>query len=166
MPRIALYAGSFDPITLGHLNIIERAAVLFDEVVVAVAINVHKRPLFDADARIALIRTWLDARPELGARVKTTAFQARLLVDFAQEVGACALVRGLRSELDFTYERPMVDMNRALAPELETVFLITEPHLAHVSSSLVKEVASLGGDVSHAVPPHVAQALKARYATA
>jgi pantetheine-phosphate adenylyltransferase len=159
MTRIAIYPGSFDPMTKGHLDVIQRSLVLFDRLVIAVASNVRKQPLFSVEERIALIREVLGD----DARVEIDTFEG-LLVDYARRKGAVALVRGLRAVADFEYEFEMASMNRRLAPSVETVFLMTHENYFYVSSHLVKEVASLGGDVDAFVPPAVAARLKTRIA--
>ena len=161
MTRIAVFAGSFDPPTVGHLALVRRSLVLFDRVVVAVASNVRKATLFTADERVALLREAAGDEP----RVEFAPLEGGLLVDFARARGACALVRGLRSAADFDYELPMAGMNRHLAPGIETVYLAAWPEHAFVSSSLVKEVASFGGDVEPFVPPCVLAPLRARLAS-
>lgn len=157
MTRRAVCPGSFDPVTNGHLDVIERAGVLFDEVVVAILHNPAKRGRFPVEARIDLLRRSL---PQ-GSRVRVEAFADRLLVDVCRDVGAVAIVKGLRGGTDFHYEVPMALMNRHLTG-VETVFLPGAPEWEHVSSSLVSEVAAYGGDVSGMVPPQVLAALQAR----
>jgi pantetheine-phosphate adenylyltransferase len=143
--------GSFDPVTNGHVDVIRRAAGLFDEVVVAVLTNPAKRrPMFDLDTRLEMLTEALSGLDD----VFVVAVKEGLLVDFCREVGAVSVVKGLRSGTDFTYELPMALMNRHLTG-LETVFLPGEPRYEHVSSSLIKEVASHGGDVSGLVPDGV-----------
>lgn len=157
MTRRAVCPGSYDPVTNGHLDVIERAGVLFDEVVVAILHNPAKRGRFPVPQRIDLLRS---ALPE-GSRVRVEAFADRLLVDVCRDVGAVAIVKGLRGGTDFHYEVPMALMNRHLTG-VETVFLPGAPEWEHVSSSLVSEVAAYGGDVSGMVPPGVLTALQAR----
>ncbi|GAB6897538.1 pantetheine-phosphate adenylyltransferase [Kineosporia succinea] len=142
--------GSFDPVTNGHLDVIERATVLFDEVIVAVASNPAKKSLFTVPERVELIERSFAGRPE----VSVQTVDGGLLVDFCRRVGAVAVVKGLRGGTDFAYELPMALMNRHLSG-VETVFLPGEPRFEHVSSSLIKEVAAHGGDVSGLVPDHV-----------
>jgi pantetheine-phosphate adenylyltransferase len=146
--------GSFDPVTNGHLDLIGRAAGLFDRVVVAILVNEQKRPLLDADTRVALVRAAVSGLPN----VEVATFGG-LLVEYAAAQGATAVVRGLRSGADFNYEWPMTVMNRTLAPSIETVFLVPAPDVAAISSSLVKEIWRLGGDVSGLVPALVAEHL-------
>jgi pantetheine-phosphate adenylyltransferase len=145
--------GSYDPVTLGHVDVIRRAAELFDEVVVAVLTNPNKRPTFDLEERLAMLDEATSGLRDT-AGVFVAAVPNGLLVDFCLEVGATSVVKGLRSGTDFAYELPMARMNRHLTG-LETVFLPGAPELEHVSSSLIKEVASHGGDVSGLVPPGV-----------
>jgi pantetheine-phosphate adenylyltransferase len=156
--RLALYPGSFDPITNGHLDVIQRAAGLFDELIVAVARDNAKNSLFSLEERVELLRTATDHLPNL----RVLPFQG-LLVDFAREHKAVALVRGLRAVSDFEFEFQLALMNRKLEPNLETLFLMPREDLTYISSRLVKEIARLGGHVNQFVPPHVATALKARY---
>jgi pantetheine-phosphate adenylyltransferase len=153
----AVYAGTFDPLTFGHLDIVERAATVFERLIVASTANVSKQPLFSLEDRLALLRTEVDGRPN----VQIASFDG-LLVEYAKSVGATVLVRGLRASSDFEYEFQMALMNRALAPDLQTVFLITSPQYMFVSSSIIKEVARSGGDVSQFVPPATRDAIIAR----
>jgi len=157
MPRTAVYPGTFDPFTNGHADIVRRALALFDKVVVALADNVRKQPLFSIAERVAMIGESLDHDP----RVTIESFDG-LLVDYLKGRKARIVVRGLRALADFEYEFQLAHMNRHLFPEIETVFLPTNEDSFYVSSSLVKEVASMGGDVSRIVPPPVARALAAR----
>jgi pantetheine-phosphate adenylyltransferase len=154
--RRCVCPGSYDPVTLGHLDVIDRARALFDEVVVAVLHNPDKRGTFDVPERLRLIRESLGERP--GVRV--LEFGGRLLVDVCREVDAGVIVKGLRGSTDFAYERPMATMNRHLSG-VETLFLPGDPSLDHVSSSLVKQVAAYGGDVAGLVPEPVREALVA-----
>lgn len=158
MTRIAVFPGSFDPLTNGHLDIIQRACALFDKVVVAVALNQRKQPWFTLEERIATIRAVTDP-----AKVEVDQIEG-LLVDYAHTKRACAVVRGLRTAADFEYEMPMTLMNRSLAPDVETVFLVTREDQSFVSSSLVKEVASFGGAIRAFVPTIVAEQLEAKVA--
>jgi pantetheine-phosphate adenylyltransferase len=158
MPRIALYAGSFDPITRGHEDLIRRSLGFVDQLVVAVAINVAKQPLFTIEERKQFIQEALDD----DKRVVVREFEG-LLVDFARRVGATITIRGLRAVSDFEYEYQMALMNRHLHPELETLFMVPSIDLTFVSSSLVREVARFGGDTSDLVHPGVEAALRARF---
>ncbi len=155
--RIALYPGSFDPLTNGHLDIMSRARRLADRVLVAILENDAKTPLFSVSERIEMIREIVGGDGSTLVR----SFSG-LLVDFAQEVGAALIVRGLRAISDYEYELQMALMNRRLAPSIETVFLMAKEEYSYVSSRLVKEVAGLGGDVSGLVPESVRRRLVAR----
>ena len=159
-PSVAVYPGTFDPITNGHLDILGRALRLFDRVIVTLAINQRKQPLFTADERIQFIR---DAMPDADGRLEFAEFDG-LLVEFCTSRGAGFIVRGLRALADFEFEFQLAHMNRRLAPDVETLFMMTGERDFFVSSSLVKEVAHFGGDVSKLVPPGVARELKARAA--
>ncbi len=151
----AIYAGSFDPLTYGHLNIIQRAASLFDELIVAVANNTSKSGVFSPDERIDMIS---DACAGLD-NIRVDTF-AGLLVDYAAQMNAGILVRGLRSVKDFEYEFQMALTNKQLNDDLDTVFLVTEGKYAHVASSLIREIVSMGGSVKGMVPPEVESRLK------
>ena len=156
---IALYPGSFDPITLGHLDVIERAAGVFDRLVVGVLVNPRKTPLLALDQRIEAIEEAVEAQlGELAARVEVRSFDG-LTVDFAKRLDAHFIVRGLRAISDFESELQMAHTNRKLAPEVDTVFFMTALEHAYLSSSLVKEIAQFGGDVSRMVPPSVVRRL-------
>ena len=157
MKRIAVYPGSFDPITKGHEDLIHRSLEFVDKLIVAVAVNVAKQPLFALDERVALIKQ------TVSDKVEVQSFDG-LLADFAKQVGASVIVRGLRAVSDFEYEFQMALMNRNLAPGVETVFLVPAFDLTYLSSSLVREVARFGGDVSQLVHPKVQQALKRKFA--
>ena len=157
--RIAVYPGSFDPITKGHEDLIRRSLAFVDRVVVAVAVNVAKQPLFTLEERVALIRDTIRL-----PGVEVQSFDG-LLVEFARSVGASVIVRGLRAVSDFEYEFQMALMNRTLAPTLETVFLVPAFDLTYLSSSLVREVARFGGDVSQLVHPAVQQALQRKFSS-
>ena len=160
MSRIAVVPGSFDPVTLGHLDVIERAAGLFDELHVLVVHNPGKSPLLPVAQRVSLIeRSIQDAG--MPRNITVTSWSVGLLVDYCTEVGASVIVKGIRSQVDVAYETPMAIVNRNLAG-VETIFMLPDPAHAHVSSSLVRQVASLGGDVSPYVPPAVANYLKSR----
>ncbi len=155
----AVYPGSFDPITLGHLDVIARAAGVFERVVVAVLVNPHKSPLLDEDERVATIREALpESLGELATHVDVATFEG-LTVDFARRVGARFVVRGLRAVSDFEWELQMAHTNRKLAPEVDTIFFMTALEHSYLSSTLVKEIARFGGDVSAMVPRAVARRL-------
>ena len=157
MRRLAVYPGSFDPPTLGHLDIVERAARLFDELVVAVGRNASKRGLLDVGDRCEALRR---STTHL-ANVRIDAFDG-LLVDYAERISSRAIVRGLRATQDFEYEYQMTLVNRRLRHEVETVFLMTAPEYGYLSSSIVREVAQLGGEYEGMVPPGVAEILRER----
>ncbi|MCB2110810.1 MAG: pantetheine-phosphate adenylyltransferase [Defluviimonas sp.] len=161
--RIGLYPGTFDPVTLGHTDIIKRAMVLVDRLVIGVAINRDKRPLFSLEERVAMVEA--ECAPILsqtGGEIVVHPFET-LLIDCAREVGAQIIVRGLRAVADFEYEFQMVGMNRAMDDSIETVFLMADARRQAIASKLVKEIARLGGDVSRFVTPSVAAALSARF---
>lgn len=155
--KLAVYPGTFDPITNGHVDILQRSLGVFDRIVVALAQNVRKAPLFSIAERREMIIDAVAGDP----RVEVDAFSG-LLVEYCQRRGARAVIRGLRALADFEYEFQFAHMNRHLAPEVETVFLMTSEESFYVSSSLVKEVALMGGDVSRMVPPAVVAALAAK----
>jgi len=152
--RVGIYPGSFDPLTKGHEDLIHRSLGFLDKLVVAVAVNVGKQPLFNLDERVALIRESVQ-----DPKVDVQSFDG-LLVDFARKIGATVIVRGLRAVSDFEYEFQMALMNRHLAPKLETIFLVPAFDLTYLSSSLVREVARFGGDLSGLVHPVVQAALR------
>ena len=157
--RIAVYPGSFDPITLGHLNVMERASKLFDRLIVGVGVNVEKQTLFTAEERLALIR---EATSHLD-NVEIRTFGA-LAVSFVRECGAKIMVRGVRPITDIAAELTMMMANRRLAPDVETLFMIADGELAHVSSSLIKQIATIAGDdeLARFLPPNVVHALRER----
>lgn len=159
MSRIAVVPGSFDPVTLGHLDVIERAAKTFDEVHVLVVHNPGKTALLPIAQRVSLIEQAVaDAR--LAGNIRVTSWSMGLLVDYCTDVGASVIVKGIRSQVDVAYETPMAIVNRDLAA-VETVFMLPNPAHAHVSSSLVRQVAALGGDVAPYVPRSVSEFLQA-----
>ncbi len=160
--RSGLYPGTFDPVTLGHLDIIRRACVMVDRLVIGVAINRDKGPLFSLEERVAMVEEVVaPIAAETGCEIVTHPFE-NLLIDCARDVGAQIIVRGLRAVADFEYEYQMVGMNRALDDTVETVFLMAEARHQAIASKLVKEIARLGGDVSKFVPSNVEQALRDR----
>jgi pantetheine-phosphate adenylyltransferase len=162
--RTGLYPGTFDPVTLGHTDIIKRACSLVDRLVIGVAINRDKGPLFTLEERVEMVES--ESGPialQTGCEIVVHPFE-NLLIDCAEEVGASVIVRGLRAVSDFEYEFQMVGMNRALNDDIETVFLMAEARHQAIASRLVKEIARLGGDVSKFVPPPVAIALAQKFA--
>ena len=160
-PRIAVYPGSFDPITLGHLNVMERAARLFDRLIIGIGINTEKEPMFDAEERVELVRR---ATSHVG-NVEIRTFSG-LAVDFVRECGALLMIRGVRPLTDISAELTMMMANRRLAPDVETLFMIADGELAHVSSSLIKQIAPLAGDeeLSRFLPRAVVRAVRDKLA--
>jgi pantetheine-phosphate adenylyltransferase len=162
---VAVYPGSFDPITNGHLDVVRRAARVFDQVIVAVLANPRKEPLLGAAERVAIIERVVAADPGLAGRVRVQTFEG-LTVDFCRRVGAASLVRGLRAIADFETEMQLAHNNHELAPEVDTVFFMTSLEHSYISSSLVKEIARFGGDVRGMLPVAAAEALGAALAAA
>jgi pantetheine-phosphate adenylyltransferase len=160
--RIALYPGTFDPLTLGHLDIVERAVKLVDHLVIGVATNPSKSPLFTLKERMAMVRRETKPLAGNGRATIEVLHVDHLLIEFAEKIGAGMIVRGLRAVSDFEYEFQMVGMNQRLNPEIETVFLMADPRHQAIASRLVKEIARLGGDVSPFTTPHVAKLLVKR----
>ena len=156
---IAVYPGTFDPITMGHLDIIHRGLNLFDKVIIAVAINSSKQPLFTAEERLRMIS---DCFPDPAQNIEVDTVEG-LLVDYAYKKGARAIIRGLRAVSDFDYEFQMALMNRRIEREVETVFLMTGFRWIYISSTIIKEAARYGGDVSGLVPDHVCEKLREKY---
>jgi len=158
-PRIAVYSGTFDPFTLGHEDVVRRAAGLFDQVVVAVAVAHHKKTLFSLEARVQYVKSAIESI----AGVCVLPFDG-LIMNFCAQQNACAVVRGIRNLTDFDYEAQMAAMNRKLRPQVETVFLLPEAPLQCISSTLVREISKLGGNVGQMVSPVIAAALAATHA--
>ena len=164
--RTALYTGSFDPLTYGHLDVIRQGAELFDRLVIGIGTHPGKAPLLTLDERKSLILSAVAAlRPKPACAFEVVGFE-RLAVDAAREVGACAILRGLRDGADFDYEAQMAGMNAAMAPDVQTVFLPASPAVRPITSTLVRQIAGMGGDVSAFVPPQVAARLKKKFAKA
>ena len=162
-PRVGLYPGTFDPVTIGHLDVIRRSARMVDELVIGVAVNRDKGPLFSLEERVAMLEDEVGSIAESeGAQISVRPFET-LLVHYAEEVGATMIIRGLRAVADFEYEFQMVGMNRAMNDEIEMVFLMADPNHQAIASRLVKEIARLGGDVSKFVTPNVRRQLKDRF---
>ena len=162
MKRIGFYPGSFDPVTLGHTDVIARACRLVDTLVVGIGVHDAKRPLFDAAERIAMLQ--VEVKPiaaKTGTAIGVVTFSG-LAVDAAREAGAGVIVRGLRDASDFDYEMQMAGMNGAMAPAIETVFIAASPAVRHIAASLVRQIARMGGDASPFVSPAVAQRLKSK----
>ena len=164
--KTALYPGTFDPVTFGHIDVFRRAAALVDRLVVGIAINSDKRPLFTFEERAAMVNeAAMMVNREVEIEVRAHPFD-NLLVDCAEQVGAGIIIRGLRAVSDFEYEYQMVGMNRALNSEIETVFLMADARCQAISSKLVKEISRLGGDVNNFVPPFVGHALRQKFCSA
>ena len=159
--KTVVYPGTFDPITNGHIDLVQRACRLFDHVIVAIADGKHKQPLFLIEERVDQARHVLS---DLN-NVEVRGFSG-LLVDFVKATGANGIVRGLRAVSDFEYEFQLANMNRALSPHMESLFLTPAEHLSYISSTLVREIASFGGDVSKFVPPFVGNALRDKFNSA
>ena len=162
--RVGIYPGTFDPLTNGHLDVIARAARLLDKLTIGVAINISKGPMFSLEERVAMVKAETDViAAQLGMEIDVVPFQG-LLVSFARQVGAQAIVRGLRAVTDFDYEFQMTGMNYRMAPDIETIFLMASEGHQFIASSLVKEVAKLGGEYASFVPPRIHAALAAKVA--
>src|SRR5437588_8619660 len=164
MPRVALYAGSFDPVTNGHLDVIRQAVRLADRLVVAIGLHPGKTPLFPAEDRLAMLaEVCAPLAAAAGCEFKTTTFDG-LVVAAARDAGATLLIRGLRDGSDFDYEMQMAGMNGAMAPEIQTVFLPASPGVRPITATLVRQIAAMGGDFAGFVPAPVAARLRAKFA--
>lgn len=161
--RVGLYPGSFDPVTLGHMDIVRRAAKLVDRLVIAVGTHHNKPPLFSTEERVRLAKEVLMPIAEASASSLEVTTYDSLTVDAAKAVGASVVFRGLRDAGDFDYEMQMAGMNASLAPDIETVFLASSPDTRHIAASLVRQIAAMGGDVSSFVPPVVGAALHQKF---
>ncbi|NJR13185.1 MAG: pantetheine-phosphate adenylyltransferase [Phyllobacteriaceae bacterium] len=162
MPRTVIYSGSFDPVTNGHMDVLGKALNLADMVIVAIGVHPGKPPLFTFDQRVALIDQAVTAFGDDAQRISVVAFDG-LIVNAAADHGATAIIRGLRDGTDLDYEMQMAGMNAAMAPAIQTVFLPASPSVRHITATLVRQIAAMGGDVSAFVPAHVAAALKTRF---
>jgi len=161
--RIAIYAGSFDPLTNGHLDVLKGALTIADEIIVGIGVQASKQPLFSFEERVELIEAW--AKEELGegaSRLRIVSFSG-LLVEAARNEGASILIRGLRDGTDLDYEMQMAGMNETMAPELQTIFLPASPSVRTITATLVRQIASMGGDIRPFVPAVVATALDAKF---
>ena len=157
--KVAIYPGSFDPITFGHIDIVDRATSLFDQVIIGVAESRSKEPLFSTDERIELIRESFKDNN----KINVIGYSKKLTVDLARENNAIAIIRGLRAVADFEYEFQLATMNRSLAPDIESIFFTPKDTLIYVSSSLVKEIAQFGGNVERFVTKHIVSALDKKF---
>jgi len=163
-PRVGIYPGTFDPVTNGHMDIIVRASRIVDRLVVGVAQNAGKGPIFTTDERVQMIRDEIaEAEPDIAAQIEVRPFD-NLLMHFAMSIHSTVIIRGLRAVSDFEYEFQMAGMNARLNPKIETVFLMASDRFQFISSRFVKEIGILGGDVTHFVSPRVAGRLSARFA--
>ena len=155
MSKFVIYPGSFDPLTLGHLNIIDRASKVFDKIIIAVAHNVSKKTIFSIDERVDIIQEIFKDN----SNIEVDSFEG-LLVEYVKKAGTDTVLRGMRSVSDFEYEMQMAHANKTLNPELETIFMVTDSKFAHISSSLIKEIITLGGSAEHLVPKLVESRLR------
>jgi len=166
MPRVALYPGSFDPLTNGHVDMLRGALTLCDRLVVAIGIHPSKTPMFTADERKAMIESVAKPMGQAAGVAVEVAFFSNLVTHFAAEVGAGLLIRGLRDGTDLDYEMQMAGMNSVIAPGLQTVFLPASPNDRHITATLVRQISAMGGDASAFVPPLVAEQLKRKFKSA
>src|SRR5215468_6074084 len=164
MPRIALYPGSFDPVTNGHLDVVRQAVILCDKLIVAIGVNPGKKPLFSTEERLEMVRSvFAPLAQKAGCALEVTTYD-NLTVTAARKAGATIMIRGLRDGTDLDYEMQIAGMNETMAPEVHTVFLPASVAARPITSTLVRQIAGMGGDVSAFVPPSVAKALKAKFA--
>jgi len=164
MQKTVFYAGSFDPVTFGHADLIERAARLFDRIVIGIGVHHGKKPLFSGEERIAMLKEeTARISSAIAGTIEVVTFD-NLVVDAARAHGACAMLRGIRDTTDFNYEMQMVGMNGAIAPDLDTVFLPAAGEHRHIAATFVRQIAQMGGDVTSFVPPAVAARLKDKLA--
>ncbi len=163
MSRIGFYSGSFDPVTLGHIDVITRAAFLFDQLVIGVGVHHGKAPFFSDNERVAMLEAEIQPITEkTGTGIFVVTFD-NLVVDAARDAKAQAIVRGLRDTSDFDYEMQMAGMNGAMMPEIETIFLAAKPEVRHIAAKFVRQIATMGGDVTPFVSPRVAEKLRAKF---
>jgi pantetheine-phosphate adenylyltransferase len=164
MPRIALYPGSFDPVTNGHLDVVRHAVTLCDRLVVAIGVNPGKKPLFSTEQRLEMVDAiFAPVAAAAGCTFERTTYEG-LTVTAARQSGATLMIRGLRDGTDLDYEMQIAGMNEAMAPEVHTVFVPASPNVRPITATLVRQIASMGGDVSAFVPPSVAASLKSKFA--
>ena len=164
MPRIALYPGSFDPVTNGHLDVVQNAVGLCDRLIVAIGVHPGKKPLFSTEERLDMVRAvFAPIAAKAGCAFDATTYD-NLTVTAAQKAGATIMIRGLRDGTDLDYEMQLAGMNGTMAPDVQTVFLPASPAVRPITGTLVRQIAGMGGDVSHFVPPQVAAQLKAKFA--
>jgi pantetheine-phosphate adenylyltransferase len=165
MTRTGFYSGSFDPVTLGHMDVIERALALVDRLVIGIGVHPGKAPAFTVEERIEMLEAETKGMAKRGQRIAVVTF-GNLVVEAARSAKAVAIFRGLRDSTDFDYEMQMSGMNSAMAPEIDTVFLPASPHVRHITATLVRQIAGMGGDVTSFVTPGVARRLEAKLAKA
>jgi pantetheine-phosphate adenylyltransferase len=163
MPRIALYPGSFDPVTNGHLDVVRHAVPLCDKLIVAIGVHPGKKPLFSTEERLAMVRAAFEPIAKKAACAFDCTTYDNLTVTAAQKAGATIMIRGLRDGTDLDYEMQLAGMNEAMAPEVHTVFVPASPAVRPITATLVRQIAGMGGDVSAFVPPAVAKSLKTKF---
>jgi pantetheine-phosphate adenylyltransferase len=163
MPRIALYPGSFDPVTNGHLDVVRHAVILCDRLIVSIGVHSGKKPLFSTEQRLEMVRSVFGPIAQKAGCAFDCNTYDNLTVTAAQKAGATIMIRGLRDGTDLDYEMQLVGMNEMMAPDVHTVFVAASPPVRPITATLVRQIASMGGDVSAFVPPSVAKALKAKF---